>query len=285
MNELIAQVITGEVTDENDKNYFVQVDGVTFLLDKTEIMKPLKLGSKFTGFTYENENHKLQITRTVPKIRRDHYGLATVVRQKYGLGVFVDIGLPNKDVVISLDELPTVNSLWPQKGDRVMISLIVDAKSRIWGHLADEAIFQAIARPADDKLKNKNIKALAFRLKLAGTRLLTEDYQVAFLHPSERQLEPRLGEEISGRVIGVLRDGTVNMSAKPRAHEAIDDDSTMILEAIKHNPDNFLNFSDKSDPEDIKEYFGISKGSFKRAIGHLLKADLIEQVDGSIRLK
>lgn len=285
MNELIAQVITGEVTDENDKSYFIQKDGVTFLLDKSEIKKPLKLGSKFTGFTYENENHKFQITRTVPDIRRDHYGFGTVVKQKFGLGIFVNIGLPNKDVVVSLDDLPTINSLWPQKGDQVMIALTVDSKNRIWGKLADESIFEAIAQPVTENMKNKNVKARAYRLKLAGTRLLTEDYQIAFLHPSERQKEPRLGEEVSGRVIGMLRDGTVNISAKPRNYEAIDDDSTMILEALKHSNDQSLNFSDKSTPDSIKKYFGISKGAFKRAIGHLLKAGLIEQSDGKIYLK
>ncbi len=28
------------------------------------------------------------------------------------LGVFVDIGLPDKDIAVSLDELPTMHELW-----------------------------------------------------------------------------------------------------------------------------------------------------------------------------
>ncbi|MBU9787989.1 DNA-binding protein [Lentilactobacillus sp. IMAU92037] len=285
MNNIIAQVVTGKVIDENEKDYYVQIEGETFLLDKTEVNKPLKIGASFTGFTYENEQHKMQITRNIPKIRRDHYGFATVVKEKFGLGVFVDIGLPNKDVVVSIDELPTIRSLWPQAGDQLLICLTVDNKNRIWGHLADEEIFAAISRPVTGDIKNKNLKARVYRLKMSGTRLLTEDYHLAFLHPDERQIEPRLGEEMSGRVIGTLRDGSINISTKPRAYQEIGEDAQMILAAINHTDDKQLPFSDKSTPDSIKDYFGISKGAFKRALGHLLKGQLIEQEDGYIKLK
>ncbi len=285
MNNLIGRIITGKITDENDKYYFVQSEGVTFELDKSEIKKPFKIGANFKGFAYENENHKLQITRNIPKIRMDHYGFAPVVKEKFGLGVFVDIGLPNKDIVVSIDELPTIHSLWPQDGDRLLIDLIVDSKGRLWGHLADEDIFQAIARPVKSNLMNKNISATAYRLKLAGTHLLSDDYHLAFLHPDERQIEPRLGQRVSGRVIGTLKDGTINISTRPRAYEEIDDDAKMILESLKRSANGILEFSDKSDPKEIKDYFGISKASFKRAIGHLLKNNLIIQVDGHIELK
>ncbi|WP_057825657.1 CvfB family protein [Lentilactobacillus sunkii] len=285
MNNIIAQVVTGKVIDENDKDYYVQIEGETFLLDKTEVKKPLKIGASFTGFTYENEQHKMQITRNIPDIRREHYGFATVVKEKFGLGVFVDIGLPNKDVVVSIDELPTVRSLWPQDGDKLLIDLTVDNKNRIWGHLADEEIFAAIAKPAKDDLQNKNLKARAYRLKISGTRLLTEDYNLAFLHPDERLMEPRLGQQVDARVIGMLRDGSVNISTKPRAYQEIGEDAQMILAAIEHTDDKQLDFSDKSTPDSIKEYFGISKGAFKRALGHLLKENLIIQEDGHISLK
>lgn len=282
---LMAQVLPGTVTDENDKDYFIQIEGETFQLDKDEVKKPFKMGAKFTGFTYENEQHKMQITRNLPKIRRDHYAFGTVVKAKFGLGVFVNIGLPNKDVVVSIDELPTVRELWPQDGDQLLICLTVDNKARIWGHLADEEIFNAISRPVEGRLQNQNIKARAYRLKLSGTRLLTEDFHLAFLHPSERLKEPRLGEEVEARVIGTLRDGSINISTRPRAYQEIGEDAEMILAALEHEASHSLAFSDKSAPDDIKAYFGISKGAFKRALGHLLKESLITQQDGHITLK
>ncbi|CAI2600808.1 Conserved virulence factor B [Apilactobacillus kunkeei] len=284
MNNFLGRVVSGKVTDENDKNYFVQIEGTTFLLDKDEILKPLKIGSNFKGFAYENENHKMQITRNIPDVQVDHYAFGTVVQSKYGLGIFVDIGLPNKDIAVSIDDLPELTKLWPQHGDKVMIALKIDKKDRIWGELADEEIFKSISIPANPKLKNRNMKATTYRLKLAGTRVITDDYRLGFIHPSEREMEPRLGQQVDVRVIGILRDGTLNLSMKPRAYEAISDDSKMIFAVLKRAEDGKIAYTDKSTPEDIKDFFGISKGQFKRAVGNLLKNRLIEQKDGEMLL-
>ena len=45
-----------------------------------------------------------------------------------------------------------------------------------------------------------------------------------------------------------------------------------------------IDFSDKTEPEKIFAAFQMSKGAFKRAVGHLLKARLIEKTDGGFRL-
>ncbi|WP_261809235.1 CvfB family protein [Levilactobacillus humaensis] len=284
MEELLGRIVAGKVTDENEKDYYVQVAGTTFRLDKAEIKKPLKLGSVFKGFAYENEDHDMQITRDAPEVQVDHYGFGTVVRTQRTLGVFVDVGLPNKDIVVSLDDLPAMMELWPQQGDRLLIALREDKKQRLWGVLADGDIYQAIGQPAKKKLQNSNVVARAYQLKLVGTRVMTDHYELGFIHPSERETEPRLGEELHARVIGVHDDGTLNLSLRPRTFEAIDDDAAMLLAALEHSGEGYLDFSDKSDPAAIKAYFGISKGQFKRAIGHLLKARKITQHDGQLWL-
>ena len=69
----------------------------------------------------------------IPTVAVDHYDFGTVVAVRRDLGVFIDIGLPNKDVVVSLDELPTLKHLWPQPGDRLLIALRVDDHDRLWG--------------------------------------------------------------------------------------------------------------------------------------------------------
>ncbi len=285
MNNLLGHVIDTKMTDENEDYYFLQNEGTVFELDKKEPVKPLHIGGHFQGFAYENEDHKLQITSQIPKIQVGRMGFGTVVQSRRDLGVFVDIGLPNKDMVVSLDELPTIKSLWPQKGDRLLISLRIDHKNRMWGTLADESTFQEISQKAPQSLKNKNLKATVYRLKLVGTLVITKDYYLGFIHPSERDQEPRLGEEVSARVIGIHPDGTLNLSLKPRSYEAIGDDAAMLLAMLQHNEDHELPFTDKSSPIAIKNEFGISKGQFKRAVGHLLKAGVVTQADGYLKLK
>lgn len=284
MNPTVGTTIKAQVTDENSQFFFAQVDGFTYEIDKSELQKPLKLGGFVTGFAYENEDHKLQITKNVPTAQKDVYGWGTVVANRHDLGVFVAIGLSNKDIVVSLDDLPTITSLWPQKGDRLMIAIKEDGKGRLWGEIAQQNIINAVSRRAPQEMKSKQIKATVYRNKMAGTLVLTEDYYLGFIHPSQRDDEPRLGEVVNARVIGVRDDGTLNLSLKPLAYKTMNEDATFLLLQLQRRSDHFLPFNDKSNPEAIKRQFGFSKIQFKRALGHLYKERLIEQVDGGIKL-
>jgi predicted RNA-binding protein (virulence factor B family) len=282
MNELLATVFTGLIVDENDQYYFVQKNGITFRLSKEEGSH--EIGEAVEGFGYVNQKQAPEMTTNIPFIRKGQYGFGTVTGTRRDLGAFVDIGLKDKDVVVSLDELPTMKELWPKKDDRLMITLKVDHKDRIWGELADEKEFKALAKPGNEEMKNENIKGTVYRLKLAGSFLITEDLQIGFIHPSERYQEPRLGEVVAGRVIGVRPDGVLNISLKPRSYEAIDDDAAMLLTFLQRSADRSIPFTDKSDPEAIKQTFGISKGQFKRALGNLMKRKLIKQENGQTYL-
>ncbi|BBE26312.1 CvfB family protein [Latilactobacillus curvatus] len=280
MNELIGQVITALVTDENETAFFVQKDGVIFELKKETLEQELTIGETVTGFAYENSSRELILSTFIPKSRVGHYAFGEVVETRRDLGVFVNIGLPDKDIVVSLDILPTITKLWPKPGDRLMIAIEVDQKGRMWGQLADESIFRSISKGAKPEMKNQDVMGTVYRLKLAGTFILTDDFYIGFIHPSEREAEPRLGQQVKGRVIGVRPEGSLNVSLKPRAYEEIGDDAEMIMAVLKRQPDYAMPYTDRSDPEAIKSYFGISKGSFKRALGRLMKNGLITQAEG-----
>lgn len=287
MNTDLGKIVTAVMIDENETDYFVQParNGQTYRLPKDEAPQVLHIGGQVQGFVYENDHHQLQMTCDhIPTVQIDHYDFGTVVNVRRDLGVFVDIGLPNKDVVVSLDDLPTLKHLWPQPGDRLLIALTVDKHDGIWGKLADEAIFQAIARRPQAKMKNWNVKGTVYRLKMAGSYVLTDDYCLGFIHPSERDQEPRLGSKVSARVIGLSSHVVLNLSLKPRSYEAIGEDAQQILMVLEHDPNHELALTDKSDPETIKTILGISKGQFKRAIGHLMKAGLVRQTDGVTKL-
>ena len=107
----------------------------------------------------------------------------------------MDTGLPDKEIVVSLDILPELKELWPKKGDQLYIRLEVDKKDRIWGLLAYQEDFKRLARPAYNNMQNQNWPAIVYRLKLSGTFVyLPENNMLGFIHPSERYAEPRLGQ-------------------------------------------------------------------------------------------
>ena len=283
-NPTVGTVIKANVTDENDKYFFAQVDGFTYEIDKTELEKPLKLGGFVTGFAYENENHRLQITKQMPTVQKDIYGWGTVVANRHDLGVFVSIGLPNKDLVVSIDDLPTIQALWPQKGDKLLLSIKEDKKGRLWGEIAQQNIVAAVSRRATPELKSKTVKATVYRNKIAGTLVITDEYYLGFIPPSQRDDEPRLGQVVDARVIGVRDDGALNLSIKPLAYKTMSEDAQFLLLQLQRRADHFMPFNDKSNPESIKRQFGFSKSQFKRALGHLYKERLIEQIDDGIKL-
>lgn len=288
MNTDLGRIVSAVMIDENDDYYFVQPsrNGQTYRLPKSESPQVLHIGGSVKGFVYENENHQLAMTcQHIPKSRVDHYAFGTVVSVRRDLGVFVDIGLLDKDIAVSLDDLPEPKHLWPQPGDRLLISLKVDKNDRIWGQLADDSIFQAISVSPKRSLMNRSTDATVYHLKLSGTLVLTRDYHLGFIHPSERDVEPRLGQRVHGRVIGFSKHGGLNMSLKPRAYQAIGGDAKMLLAMLERNVNHRLPYTDKTDPAVIKTDLGISKGAFKRAVGHLLKADKVTEHDGQLWLK
>ena len=262
--------------DENAKAYFVQKDGVTFMLDKAE--GEHKIGDMVKGFAYTDVQQKARLTTADVAATRTTYGWGVVTEVRRDLGVFLDTGLADKQFVVSLDVLPDMKELWPKKGDKLYVHLDVDKKDRIWAIPAQPEVFQKMAGPAYNNMQNEKLRAIVYRLKLSGTFVyLPDNNMLGFIHPSERYAEPRLGEEVTARVIGFREvDRTLNLSLKPRSFEMLENDSQMILTYLQSNG-GFMALNDKSSPADIKATFGISKGQFKKALGGLMRARKVKQ--------
>lgn len=277
MNHLLANHITALVTDENDRFYFAQKDGFTFAILKEEGQH--RIGDMIQGLAYLDSKQKPRMTSLdTVKLSRNQFGWGKVTEVRRDLGVFLDVGLPDKEVVVSLDVLPELKELWPKKGDKLYVTLTVDKKDRIWALPAEPHVFQKMAGRAYDNMNNQSLRAIVYRLKLSGTFVyLPDNNMLGFIHPSERFNEPRLGEELTVRVIGYRDiDRTLNLSLKPRSFEMLENDAQMILTYLE-SQGGFMTLNDKSSPDEIKATFGISKGQFKKALGGLMKAGKIKQ--------
>lgn len=276
MNNLLATTLSAHITGENENFYFCQVQGYTFALAKLEGVH--QLGDVVEGFAYEDQYKKLRLTMLDQHVTNDSYGWGTVVEVRRDLGVFVHTGLPDKDIVVSLDDFPENKEEWPKKGDQLYIKLIVDKKDRIWGHLAWQEDFWTLSRPAYDNMQNETLRAIVYRNKEAGTFVyLPDNNMLGFIHSCEHFGTLRIGQELEVRVIGFHKeDHSLNLSAKPRAYEMLDADSQMILTYLQ-SMGGKMPFNDKTTPDNIKHTFGISKGQFKKALGGLMKQRKIKQ--------
>ncbi|WEV37850.1 S1-like domain-containing RNA-binding protein [Lactobacillus sp. ESL0677] len=285
---MLGTIETGKVIDQNEDAYYVQIDGITYELKRKEITQEEKpqIGDEVRGFLYDDKQHNCEMTQFLPFAQQDQYGWGKVTEVKYNLGVFIDIGLPDKDVVLSVDDLPFDKDHWPRKDDQLLVHLITDEKDRIWAKLADENIFEQLSAHFPNDMENKNIFGTVYASRDLGAFVITKEYYLGFVHSSQMARPLRLGEQFKGRVVGISQYGRLNLSSLPRAFEEIDDDAQMVLMSLRRMNTKTLPFYDKSDAQEIKNYFGISKSAFKRALGHLLKGKYIteDKVSGTISL-
>ena len=93
----------------------------------------------------------------------------------------------------------------------------------------------------------------------------------------------REGDVLTLRVTHVKPDGKLDLALREAAPIQMDRDASLILEKLVA-AGGFLPYHDKSDPEDIRRMFDLSKAAFKRAIGRLYREQKIQIEEDGISL-
>lgn len=263
------------VQKKTDKGYILVKGSMKAMLETTETYEEENL---LDVFVYINDKKELLATTTMPTAVVGSYGWVTVKDTIPHLGSFVSIGIED-EVLIFKEDLPAFPSVWPAAGDKLYVTLKTDAKNRLLAIPAKESDFQDLFDFAENVELNAPVQGTIIRVDREGAVLLTEDNYRGFIHYTEREKEPRLGQFVSGRVIEVKENGTLNVSLKPMKHERLEDDGERIL-AYLEKVGGEMPFGDRSDAQAIRENFQMSKSAFKRALGGLMRQKKVEQRDG-----
>lgn len=279
----IGTIQTMVVLRKIDTGYVLQKELEEALLHQNETETELEVDQEVDVFLYQDKKGNTIATTKLPHIQMDQYGWAEVAEVLANLGAFVNIGT-TKEILVSKDDLPLFESVWPEKGDKLFVTLGKDQKDRLLAIPATEGVIAREVELAPDELLNQQVSGTVYHTSREGAAFLTtEDYR-GFIHYTERKTEPRLGEFVTGRVIEVRPDGTLNVSLRPLKQDSMGEDADAIMERLELSG-GVIPFGDKSDPEDIRGTFQISKAAFKRALGKLMKEGKVEQRDGSTYLK
>lgn len=279
----VGSVYNLEVEKEEEFGYFLTNGEDKVLLHHNEVSGNVEIGEHVDVFLYHDKQGRVTATMSIPEVQLGTYGWAEVVEVKAKLGAFVNIGI-SKDILVSTDNLPSFISCWPEIGDQLYVTLIHDHVGRLLGKPAsEEAIFDYSIEATED-LHNKNISGRIYRVLSVGNAMISLEGYRSFIHESERLTELRLGQLVTGRVIGVKEDGTLNVSLLPRKQESLDEDALKLYEFMGNNK-GAMPYWDKSQPEDIQLEFQMSKAAFKRALGKLMKEGKIYQENGWTYLK
>lgn len=273
-----------DVLERDGSRWILDGDGDQIMMNASDADETIQEGDTVHVFLYTNRRGELTATMQMPLMTAGTYGWARVIRVDDKEGVYVDIG-SSFEVLVNRNDMPRVRSLWPKVDDALYMTLRMDLGGNIFGRLATEERVLEVISEAPSTYLNMNVKARAYRLLPVGSFMLSvpENHRI-FIHNTEQLSEPRLGQEVEVRIIDVHEDGTLNGSMLPRKEERLGDDADIVLHYL-NDVGGRMPFTDKSSPDEIKEMFSISKASFKRALGKLMKEGRIEQSDGWTTLK
>ncbi|MFC4354879.1 S1 RNA-binding domain-containing protein [Chryseomicrobium palamuruense] len=275
-----AEVLSVELTEKDGSKWIAVTETRdVVVINESEAKDDWEEGQQVQVLIYRDRKGNVAATGYLPTIRKGTYGWAKVVKVTDRDGATVDIG-STQSAVVKAEDLPKLRELWPQVGDCIFMTLRTDREGGLYGRLATEEKIEELYVEAPTTVYNSDLDARAYRLLPIGTFLLSVKgmYRI-FVHQSEREKEPRLGEEVKVRIIEVKEDGTLNGSMLPRKQERLSDDAETIWRYLQ-SVGGKMPFGDKSTPEEIKEMFSLSKAAFKRALGKLMKDGKVEQHDG-----
>ena len=116
-----------------------------------------------------------------------------------------------------------------------------------------------------------------------GFKVIVDNKYSGMLFHNEifQPLEP--GMRLHAYVKRVREDGKIDLELQKRGVKKVDDFAELLLQYIKDN-DGYTPINDKTDAEQIYNTFGVSKKTFKKAVGDLYKKRLIVLEDDGIRL-
>ena len=107
--------------------------------------------------------------------------------------------------------------------------------------------------------------------------------QKGILYKNEVFQPLKIGQEIDGFIKKVREDKKIDLCLQKPGYKAIDAQSRKIMDKLQQQG-GFIAVTDKSQPKVIADIFGVSKKTFKKAIGNLYKKRLIILEKDGIRL-
>lgn len=266
------------VSRKTEIGYFLREGKDEVFLHKNEAQGQLDLDEEVEVFLYHDHENRLAATMDLPYVAMGEYGWLEVVDLSSRMGVFLDNGI-NKHLLVFIDDLPKLRDEWPRPGDRLLVTLKQDKQGRLLAQPVTEQEVLQFSVQADASMKNKNVEATVYKVIAAGAFLLTEDDHIMFIHRDEMTERMRLGQTVRCRVSFVREDGRLNGSMRERKEVQYGEDAEKLLRYLS-NRDGAMPYTDKTDADIIQEKFQMSKSSFKRALGKLMKERRVEQIDG-----
>ncbi|MDD3226735.1 MAG: S1-like domain-containing RNA-binding protein, partial [Tissierellia bacterium] len=244
------------------------------LLPIKQVPSDTKIGDKINVFIYRDSNDRIIATVKRPKITMGEIASLKVVEMSR-IGAFLNWGL-EKDLFLPFKE---------QIGDiklngEYMVGLYIDKSDRL---CATMNLFKVLRTDSPYKV-NDNVKGTIFSLKRGlGAMVAVDGKYLGLIHEGEIVKPLHSGQLVEVRVSNIKEDGKLDLSLKDAPRLQIDKDGEKVLKVLIKNKGT-LSLNDDSSPEEINRILGMSKSSFKKAAGRLMKKKVIIMTKNGIKM-
>ncbi|MDB0437945.1 CvfB family protein [Clostridioides difficile] len=242
------------------------------LIGKSEI----NIGDEVNAFIFKDSEDRTAATLIPPLAKVGDVAYLKVV-DNTDIGTFIDMGL-TKDILV-----PFKAKTYPLFRDEKYLFYIYLDKS---GRIAATTDIDSYLETDHTYNVGDVVNGVVYGFQTNNSAMICVDnkYAGVILH-NEYFTELKAGDVLENlHVIKIYDDGKLGLSPRGNRKDELDTLENKILSYLEGS-DGYMRFNDKSDPKDISILFNSSKKNFKRALGVLMKKDLIYQDEDGTYLK
>lgn len=259
----LGEYNTLEIARETDPGlYLIDSEGNELLLPHRYKPADFSIGDMIEVFVYlDNEERPIATTET-PELTRNTFGYLRC-SDVTKFGAFMEWGI-TKQLFVPFSE----QARPMQEGHWYVVYLYLDEKTQ---RLVGSSKTQKFLDNQELTLeKFDEVAIMVTHLTDLGANVIVNGKHKGLIHINDIFEDIRPGDQLKAFVKKVRPDKKLDIVLHSPGYRSIEPNANYILDELKASG-GFLPLHDKSDPETIKNELGLSKKSFKKAIGCLYK--------------
>lgn len=232
------------------------------LLPKRFVPEGLKEGDELNVFVYHDGEDRLIATTQKPfGVVDDFVKLKTVSVTEQG--AFMDWGLM-KDLFVPKSQ--QIAGMRPM--GEYLVKIYRDEQTG--RAAATERVEQFLSNENLTIAEAEEVDLIVLRRTDIGYLMIINNLHTGVLHLNEVYRTIGTGDKFKGYIKKIYPDNRIDVVAGKMGYDRVEGEAAKVLRLLKEN-DGYLPYNDKSDPEDIYVFFGMSKKTFKMTTGNLFR--------------
>jgi predicted RNA-binding protein (virulence factor B family) len=242
------------------------------LLPNRYVPEKCTIDDRIRVFIYFDSEDLVIATTEKPYALVGEFAFLKVISES-SVGAFLDWGL-QKDLLVPFRE----QKQKMKEGESYIVFVYLDHKSnRI---AASSKLDKFLDKQVVEYQEGQTVDLVIVNQTDIGYQAIINNTHRGILYKNEVFQPLKRGQEIKGFIKKVREDKKIDLCLYKPGYEKIDDLSKKIVQIIEKEG-GYISLTDKSSPQIVYQWFGVSKKTFKKAIGALYKKRIISvEADG-----